>query len=192
MSVPWPFTTFSFEADRDYILARWIAFAGGGFQSRAGFHAHQACEKYLKALTVQAAGNYLHTHRLSELASFAAHHHPAMDAPAAKADLARFDSFEEVGRYGAASRYDPLSKAASTSGVTVAGLWQWDSSYVHALDQVVFNMRRYLNHAAANVPDSFALVLAKSGTTRFEGDWKGSPSIYDVLTRGNASFKPPV
>jgi hypothetical protein len=48
-----PFTAFSMEADRDYLLARMISFLGGGFHSRAGFLGQQACEKYMKALTVQ-------------------------------------------------------------------------------------------------------------------------------------------
>ena len=48
-----PFTFISMEADLDYLLARMIHFLGAGFHARAGYFAHQACEKYLKALSVE-------------------------------------------------------------------------------------------------------------------------------------------
>jgi HEPN domain-containing protein len=63
-----PFAVFSMEADRDYLLARMINFIGASFHARAGFFAQQACEKYMKALTVQARSEYSETHNLIELA----------------------------------------------------------------------------------------------------------------------------
>jgi hypothetical protein len=55
-----PFPVFSMEADTDYLLARLVNFLGSSFHSRAGFFAQQACEKYMKALSVQRDQSYRH------------------------------------------------------------------------------------------------------------------------------------
>src|SRR5688572_8847759 len=64
-----PFSVMSSEADIDYLLARMIAFSGGHFQGRAGYFGQMACEKYLKALSIQEKGTHLEIHRLVDLAA---------------------------------------------------------------------------------------------------------------------------
>jgi HEPN domain-containing protein len=65
-----PFWMFSMEADTDYLLCRMINFLGSSFHARAGFFAQQACEKYMKALTIQDRSEYTEINNLVELAKF--------------------------------------------------------------------------------------------------------------------------
>jgi len=126
-----PFSVFSDEADSDYILARMIHFLGGGFHSRAGFFAQQACEKYMKALLVQETKSYIPTHKFLDLAAACA----ALDMYYAETStlqiLGNFDYFDQVGRYGAASTYDPLS--IDTQEIKAVGVSIWRGSYIMIL-----------------------------------------------------------
>ena len=108
-----PFPVFSLEADRDYLLARHINILGAGFHSRAGYMAQQACEKYMKAVTVQASGDYLQTHQLILLAEHCAKIDPYFAAASTIKALKVFDEFEQVGRYGAAANFDPKAQKDS-------------------------------------------------------------------------------
>jgi HEPN domain len=69
-----PFWMFSMEADTDYLLCRMINFLGSSFHARAGFFAQQACEKYMKALTIQDRSEYTEINNLVELAKFCEPH----------------------------------------------------------------------------------------------------------------------
>jgi|ERR1700722_1130631 len=54
-----PFVIFSYEADVDYLLARLSSLAGASLHSRAGYFAHQACEKYLKHIASMLSESFL-------------------------------------------------------------------------------------------------------------------------------------
>ena len=189
ITVDLPFNVFSYEADHDYLLARWINFAGGGFQSRAGFLAQQACEKYMKAVLVQATKQYLQTHRLLDLAKECRMHHALFANPDVIADLTKFDAFEQVGRYGMAAKHDPLS--VKTPHYQTAGFWQWTPSYLPSLDRFAFNTRRLLDFSKISFNDSLASILRQDNKTSMQKLWVGHPPIFEVLTRGNAYFTPP-
>jgi HEPN domain-containing protein len=192
-----PFSVFSMEADHDYLLARMISFLGGGFHARAGYFAQQACEKYLKALSVQHDGTYVETHKLLELAAFCEPNYPFLSHQAAKDDLARFDMFDQVGRYGGAAKYDPLSQGKQVAdmkfetgpGIMIAGAWIWTPRHLHYLDQVVVNMRRRLNFTKANFADAFKAIVENDQTSFFVATWRGPIPLKDVLTRDNFYFR---
>jgi HEPN domain-containing protein len=193
-----PFTVFSIEADHDYLLARMISFLGGGFHARAGYFAQQACEKYLKALSVQHDGMYLETHKLLELAAFGETRYPFLGHQAAKDDLARFDMFDQVGRYGGVAKYDPLSKGKQVAdlkvdvgpGVLIAGAWIWTPRHLRYLDQVVVNMRRRLDFGKANFVDTLQAIMEDDQKSFFVATWRGPIPLKEVLTRDNFYFRP--
>jgi ISXO2-like transposase domain/HEPN domain len=95
-----PFPVFAMEADTDYLLARLINFLGGSFHSRAGFFAQQACEKYMKALSVQRDGSYAETHKLLDLATICEPYGTFFSETETKRILEQFDIFDQIGRYG--------------------------------------------------------------------------------------------
>jgi len=104
-STDFPFAVFSMEADTDYLLARMIHFLGAGlFHSRAGFFAQQACEKYLKAFSVQKTGSFLETHNLKTLAEFCEPHDSYFCEAETRRVLEQFDLFDQIGRYGGAAK----------------------------------------------------------------------------------------
>src|SRR4051812_26056718 len=104
-----PFPAFSSEADTDYLLSRMVHFLGGSFYFRTGFFDRQACEKYMKAPLVQETKSYIPTHKLLELAEACVLLDSYYSDPNTIRILKNFDYFDQVGRYGAASNYDPLA-----------------------------------------------------------------------------------
>jgi hypothetical protein len=92
-----PFPVFSMEADTDYLLARLVNFLGNSFHSRAGFFAQQACEKYMKALSVQRDRSYAETHKLLDLAQICATYGAFFSEAETKRILEQFDIFDQIG-----------------------------------------------------------------------------------------------
>ena len=184
-----PFAVFSLEADRDYILARFISFLGAGFHSRAGYLAQAACEKYMKAYTVQEAKHYLAKHNLLELADTCQHFDSYFGEVETRRILAQFDIFEQVGRYGGGAKYDPL--AIKTPDIETAGVSIWLGSYLQDLDGFVFKVRGLLKFEQGGRMDMLSAIL--SGDTRnvLVGTWNGPP-LMQVLTHNNPFFTAPV
>jgi hypothetical protein len=182
------FTVFSIEADRDYLLARQINFFGGGFHSRAGFMGQQACEKYMKAVSVQATGKYLQTHILLKLAEFCAALDPYFAEPGTQKTLQTFDYFEQVGRYGAAANFDPL--AVQQAEIETAGVMLWKEHYLQLLDAFVFRTRSMLDYQKANFSDSLRAVLKRDRTDILASTWQGKMPLRVVLTKNNRYFRP--
>jgi HEPN domain-containing protein len=181
-----PFVVFSIEADRDYLLARHLSFTGAGFHSRAGFLGQQACEKYMKALTVQSQGEYLQTHQLLPLADACAKIDPYFADEKTRNTLRNFDYFEQVGRYGAAANFDPL--AVQNDEITTAGVMIWKQEYLQDLDAFVFKTRSSFDYKKVNYSDSLAAVLAHNKKDILAGNWSGKPPLYVILTKDNHYF----
>jgi HEPN domain-containing protein len=190
------FFLFSHEADLDYLLARMVSFLGGGFHGRAGYLGAQAFEKYLKALSVQHDGGYLETHKLLDLAEAIEPHYSFLNEQECKDDLAAFDMFDQVGRYGAAAKFDPLSQGRNVAGqqlvagagVQIAGARAWTPQHLHRLDRFVFNARRHLNYSTAGIADGLVCILAGDQTHILTALWKGPVGLKEVLTRDNTYF----
>src|SRR5579862_6210480 len=182
-----PFPVFAMEADRDYILARHTSFLGVGFHSRAGLFCQQACEKYMKAVTVQARGEYLQTHQLLPLAEACSTIDAFFSEEATQSILRDFDYFEQVGRYGAAANFDPL--AVQKEETQTAGVMIWKEEFIYNLDAFVFKTRGLLDYAKTTFSDSIAKILAHDKTDTLAGTWKGRPPIYVVLTKNNRYFR---
>ncbi|MGL5167311.1 MAG: HEPN domain-containing protein [Afipia sp.] len=191
-------SVFALEADKDYLTARMINSLGQSLGSRAGFFGQQACEKYLKAVSIQFKGEYLETHQLSVLASHCEDVLPFLTEQAAKDDLSKFDLFEQIGRYGAAAKFDPLSKGKSVGGmdvtiddqVNVAGMWVWTAAHVEVLDKVVYFIRGHLDFANMPYDDNLHSIVVNNERNLLVSTWNGPPTIYDVLTTGNSYFNP--
>lgn len=189
-----PFTVFSVEADIDYLSARMLAFLGNLFHARAGYLGHQACEKYLKALCVQKHNSYLETHKLMELMTAIENNYEFAKHENAKADLQKFDVFAQVGRYGAATNYDPLSKGMPVAGaqfhpskdVEIAGARFWEPQHLLSLDRFVFNARTKLVYN--NYDDGLLSVMTGNQRSMLVGTWSGPIPIKEVLTRNNKYF----
>jgi HEPN domain-containing protein len=191
------FSVFSLEADRDYLLSRWINFAGAGFHSRAGFFAQQACEKYLKALNVQKDGGYFETHNLKELAAACEAYDPYFSSTETLRILERFDLFDQIGRYGGAAKFDPLSKGKSVGGqsiqvdpgLQIAGASMWSDEHLDDLDGFVFKTRSFLDFSKIKYDDNLKSVLERNGKNILVSLWQGHPPIRIVLTKKNRYFK---
>ncbi len=182
-----PFTAFSIEADRDYLLARHLNTLGAGFHSRAGFSCQQACEKYLKAITVQVSSEYLQTHKLVLLAEACGGIDPFFTQAETRQALQTFDYFEQVGRYGAAANYDPL--AIKNEEMQTAGVMFWKAEYIQMLDAFVHKTRSLLDFEKVQFSDSLAAILAHNKKDILAGTWAGRPPAYVVLTKDNKFFK---
>jgi hypothetical protein len=192
-----PFPVFAMEADYDYILARLINFVSGPFSGRAGFFAQQACEKYLKALSVQQEKAYLETHKLRELAAKCESYGAFFSDPETIRILEQFDMFDQIGRYGGAANFDPRSKGIPVGGATlrtspdvqVAGTWIWTPKYLHDLDGFVFSARALLDYGKAKFGDALKSVLSGNAASTSLGLWKLPIPLREVLTLNNAYFK---
>lgn len=193
-----PFYVFSLEADRDYLLARMINFTGAGFHSRAGFFAQQACEKYMKAISVQHTKGYLETHNLKELAVPCAAHDPYFSSAETIRILEQFDVFDQIGRYGGAANFDPLSKGKTvggmsltvSQGVQVAGLFIWSGKHLDELDAFVFKARSLLDFTKVLFDDCIKSILNRNRQNILVSTWQGKMPIRVVLTKNNRYFKP--
>lgn len=193
-----PFTVFSLEADKDYLLARLISSLGGPFHNRAGYFGHQACEKYLKALSVQHDGTYAETHKLHELAEICAPSYEFLNQGGAARDLELFDVFEQVGRYGAAANFDPLSKGRPIEGMQffpsddlqIAGASVWTEAHLKSLDRFVYWARGHLDFRKVNYDDNFVSILLNDERNVMVGLWHGPIPLVEILTKGNSYFTP--
>jgi hypothetical protein len=191
-------SVFALEADKDYLAARMINSLGQSLASRSGFFGQQACEKYLKAVSVQFKGEYIETHQLSVLASHCEEVLPFLKEQAAKDDLDKFDLFEQIGRYGAAAKFDPLSKGERVGGmkiwigdqVNLAGMWIWTAAHIEILDKLVYFIRGHLDFPSMPFDDGLYSILINNDRSSLVSSWKGPPAIYDVLTTGNSYFNP--
>jgi hypothetical protein len=191
-----PFTFFSMEADKDYLLARMIHFTGGAIHSRAGFFAQQACEKYMKALSVQETNAYIETHKLLDLAAACEPFDAYFSQQDTKRVLDQFDMFDQVGRYGGAANFDPMSKGKMISGAQfhpsptlhIAGAFVWQGSYLFDLDAFVFNVRRDLNFQKQPGLDGLKSVVENNKNSYLVATWHFPVSLHQILIHQNAYF----
>lgn len=168
VKIDMPFTVMSQEADTDYLLTRLIHSFGMAFHPRAGYFAQMACEKYLKALTIQNSGVFAdNTHKLLELSKLCEPYDPYFSAEETKRVLGQFDMFDQVGRYGGVAKFDPLSKGKRVGGVVmtaspvlqVAGAALWTSKHLDDLDGFVFTVREKLDFVKIKWGDRFRQIL---------------------------------
>jgi HEPN domain-containing protein len=193
-----PFPVFSMEADTDYLLARLVNFLGSSFHSRAGFFAQQACEKYMKALSVQRDQSYAETHKLLDLAQICEPYGAFFSEAETKRILKQFDIFDQIGRYGGASNFDPLSKGQSVGGVSikvapgvqVAGASIWTGKHISDLDAFVFQSRGFLDFEKARFGDSLNAILNNERSKSSHlAMWRFPIPLRRILTARNAYFK---
>ncbi|HVO95155.1 MAG TPA: hypothetical protein VMT22_20030, partial [Terriglobales bacterium] len=150
-----------------------------------------------KALSVQMDQSYLETHNLADLAERCSTHYKFLAEALAKDDLAKFDMFDQVGRYGAAAKFDPLSTGKEVGGFRInagdnelAGAWIWTPSHLHSLDRFCFNARGYLDFNGAGFPDAFVSILKDDKAHYFVETWTGPIPVREVLIRDNTYFSP--
>jgi HEPN domain-containing protein len=182
-----PFSVFSMEADRDYLLARLINFSGHGFASRAGYFGQQAIEKYFKALIVQEEKAYLKTHSLIELANFSSKYDSALSSGDFIKKITIFDDFREVGRYGGESNYDPHAK--KEVGFETAGVYAWIDTNIKILDEIVNILRGKLDFKAINFSDSLSAIAKNDNKDFLAGTWKLPINLKEILLSNNDYFK---
>jgi HEPN domain-containing protein len=190
------FGLFTKEADTDYLLARMINSLGAGFYGRTGFFAQQACEKYMKALTVERNGTYRETHNLKRLAADCVQYDPYFADPNTLAILERFDMFDQLGRYGAAANFDPLSEGKSVGGVAltigpdaqVAGAFKWEVRWLDDLDAFVFKVRGLLDFSKAGYDDCLKSIIEGNQRSAMMANWQGRVPLRLVLSQGNRFF----
>jgi hypothetical protein len=90
--------------------------------------------------------------------------------------------FDQVGRYGAAANFDPLSKSRTASsggmavqigaGIQVAGAWVWMPQYLQDLDGFVFKARSHLDFAKAKFGDGLKAALEGRANASTLGMWQ--------------------
>ena len=155
-----------------------------------------ACEKYLKALTIQNDKQYAETHSLLDLASLCEPYDSYFAEAETKRVLEQYDMFDQVGRYGGAAKFDPLSKGKSVGGQTlvkgpgveIAGAMIWTAKHLDDLDGFVFKTRSLLDHASVKWGDGLKDILG-DGTGLMAGTWEFPVPIKEILTFKNRHFK---
>ena len=98
-----------------------------------------------------------------------------------------FDEFAEVGRYGAAARFDP--KAQKETNFTTAGVLFWSDGYLQGLDSIAHNIRKMLNFEQYKNMDIVQAILDNNKNQMFVREWKLDMPIRFVLTKNNKAFK---
>ena len=181
------FEVFSNQADIDYLLARHLSFAGGALHSRAGFFAHQSCEKYLKAFLVFKSKTYLQTHQLVILAKECGKYSSIFLNSRIIERLKIFDAYDQVGRYGAAAKHDPQAK--KTSHLEMRGVMVWEERYREWLDEIVFLVRSRLDYSTISYVDEIKAILERQKDTFLTSTWNLRPPAYVVLTKKNKYYK---
>jgi HEPN domain len=183
------FGVFTKEADTDYLLAR-------SFYGRAGFFAQQACEKYMKALMVERTSTYLETHNLKDLAGQCVPYEPYFADAKTLTILGRFDMFDQVGRYGAAANFDPLSEGKSAGDVALTigtdveleGAFKWEVAWLDDLDGFVFKVRGLLDFSKAGYDDCLKSIIEGNQRSAMMATWAGKVPLRVVLSKGNRFF----
>jgi len=182
-----PFSVFSLEADRDYLLARLINFSGHAFAPRAGYFGQQAIEKYFKALIVQEKRVYLRTHDLIELSKYCSQFDSVFSTDEFLSKVKVFDDFREVGRYGGESTYDPHSK--QEKDFTTAGVYVWQNIYIKILDEIVNIIRKKLDFKKINYSDSLNAIAEGNNKDFLACTWKLPINLRDILISNNDYYK---
>lgn len=182
-----PFSVFSLEADRDYLLARLVNFSGNGFASRTGYLGQQAIEKYLKALMVQEEKIYLKTHELIELAKFCSKYDPTFINSEFLKKITIFDDFREVGRYGGESTYDP--HAQKKEGFETAGVYTWQGTNIKILDEIVSKIRNKLDFKVVKYSDSLQAIIENNRKDVLLATWTLPIALRKILIFQNDFFK---
>lgn len=182
-----PFSVFSLEADRDYLLARLINFSGHGFASRAGYFGQQTVEKYFKALTVQEEKAYLKTHNLIELANYSSKYNSTFNDKDFIKKITIFDDFREVGRYGGEASHDPHAK--KEEDFTTAGVYVWFDTNIKFLDEIVNILRGMLNFKAISFSDSLNAIAKNDKKDFLASTWKLPINLKEILVSNNDYFK---
>jgi HEPN domain-containing protein len=181
-----PFSALSNEADIDYLLARWLHFAGGMFAIRAGFSAQQACEKYMKAVLIQYESQYPNTHKLLKLADMCLQYSEFFGELETRINLQSFDVFDQIGRYGPAANFDP--HARKSHEFQIAGVGIWSNDYLYALDRFVFHVRGLLDFNTVAQSDSIISILNRDRRSGLVAMWNARPPLHVVLTKENQFY----
>lgn len=182
-----PFSVFSIEADRDYLLARLINFSGHGFASRAGYFGQQAVEKYFKSLMVQEEKAYLKTHNLIELANYCSKYDSIFNDNNFIKKITIFDDFREIGRYGGEANHDPHAK--KEKNFITAGVYVWIDTNIKILDEIVNVLREKLNFKAIGFSDSLNAIAKNDNKDFLASTWKLPVNLKEILTSYNDYFK---
>jgi hypothetical protein len=151
----------------------------------------------MKALSVQHNGTYAETHNLIELATFCEPYDSYFSDTETKRILEQFDLFDQVGRYGGAAKFDPLSKGKTVGGksmtvapgVQIAGASFWSDSYLRDLDSFVFKVRSFLDFEKIKFDDGLKSILDRNRKSALMGTWKGKTPLRVVLTKNNSYFR---
>lgn len=182
-----PFSVFSLEADRDYLLARLINFSGHGFASRAGYFGQQAVEKYFKALMVQEKKTYFKTHDLIELAKYCSKYDSTFSDEDFINKITIFDDFRDVGKYGGEANHDPHAK--KEEDFTTAGVYVWIDTNIKILDEIVNILRGKLDFKAISFSDSLNAIAKNDNRDFLASTWKLPINLKEILVSDNDYFK---
>lgn len=183
------FSPFDFIvlADKDYLTARLLTFAGKPMWRGAVYHSHQAIEKYLKALLVQDNASYLESHKLIELASLAGEKNSSIKNEEFMKLLEIFDQPEQITRYGPFANYDP--SAVSIPGkYKTKDVFTWTDKNIIALDKAVYTARSLIDFDTNENADNLGVIL-QDKNTYFVSGWKlPGISLKDILISHNDYF----
>lgn len=186
--------TFAIEAARSYFTARFVYLGGMSLMNGAGFFAHSAIEQYQKAIICKFDPSKSKNisdikHNLKELRkiTYEVTGNELFNTDYMKQLIEDYDAFDQVGRYGANAKFDPLAKkeaSFSTKGVSIMTL---DS--INQLDYFVMVCRKLITITPINMD---VIDQAKSRNTKsvLWTNWHlNEITPDDVLTYDNAYFK---
>jgi hypothetical protein len=185
---------FAIEAARSYFAARYIYLGGMSIRNKAGYLAHSTIEQYLKAIIckydpLQAKEISKKLHNLTNLLPTAhkATNEVIFTSSNMREIVSHFDSFDQVGRYGANAKFDPLAKIGK--GIDTKGVWVMAPYSIQKLDYIVMICRKYVRIAPIHL-DVVAQIKAKNKRSEVWKNWileEISPD--DVLCYDNEFLK---
>ena len=182
-----PPSNFLKQADDDYLATRLLFICGAGFHGLAAYHSQQCLEKYIKAYTVQEAKKFIKTHDLEPLREMAANYNDYFSKGEVKKQLAEFNVYDQVTRYGAESSYDPHH--VKTDSMEIAGEWHLSGQHIKILDKLVYEIRSLLDFKKMNWPDTLKAILEERKDIMFVATWRLPFPIKKVLIIGNEYYK---
>lgn len=183
---------FAIEAATSYFAARYLYFGGISLMNRAGFLAHSAIEQYLKAIIckydpTQAQNISKKLHHLNRL--LVEVHRLTKDnifnSIIIKETIEHFDVFDQVGRYGANAKFDPLSK--SEGEILTKGVSIMNHDDIKQLDYIISICRKFVTIKTIHL-DIVAQIKAKNSKSSIWLNWNLSEITPDDILKYDNNY----
>jgi|GEM_PF-7038698 len=174
-------------ADEDYLATRLLFMCGSVLHNLSAYHSQQCLEKYIKAYTIQKAQQYVITHNLDSLRESASNYSDYFSKDEIKKQLAKFNVYDQVTRYGSEALNDPFYDKNESR--EVSGFWVFGTEHIKILDKLVYEIRGLLDFDKIKWPDTLKAILEDKKDHIVIATWKSPIPIKKILTTNNNYYK---